>query len=75
MSFQGKADQDSVDQKRLQMNRLQSRCRMLALFGSPRFVECPLRARSSHSSLAKFYYWGRGEFAKTRADYEPSHET
>jgi len=32
-------------------------------------------ARSSHSSLAKFYYWGRGEFAKTRADYEPSHET
>jgi hypothetical protein len=34
-----------------------------------------LCARSSHSSLAKFYYWGRGEFAKTRADYEPSHET
>jgi hypothetical protein len=26
-------------------------------------------------ALAKFYYWGRGVFAKTRADYQPSHET
>jgi hypothetical protein len=30
-----------------------------------------LCARSSHPSLAKFYYLGRGEFAKTRADYDP----
>jgi hypothetical protein len=26
-------------------------------------------------ALAKFYYWGRGVFGKTRADYQPSHET
>jgi hypothetical protein len=26
-------------------------------------------------ALAKFHYWGRGVFAKTLADYLPSHET